>query len=157
MLISLASCYPLRSFTSPAVVIGFFGWQRETDLWCKLMYTINQRTTHTRNKQLALRIHRSSTAENCCCYHEYKWTKHFLLSRCFCSRVIIFSSASSLQWMWQFADFLWSLFVVLWTFSSPPSVIFTRVSCWQQFVWGHHQPVVSLCVRMNSFSYSNSP
>lgn len=89
MLISLASCYPLRSFTSPAVVIGFFGWQRETDLWCKLMYTINQRTTHTRNKQLALRIHRSSTAENCCCYHEYKWTKHFLLSRCFCSLVII--------------------------------------------------------------------
>lgn len=38
---------------------------------------------------------------------------------------------------------------------SPPSVIFTRVSCWQQFVWRHHQPVVSLCVRMNSFSYSN--
>lgn len=151
MLISLASCYPLRSFTSPAV-IGFFGWQRETDLWCKLMYTINQRTTHTRNKQLALRIHRSSTAENCCCYHEYKWTvvKVFLFTRHYsfllhrlcseCDNLLIFSEACL-------------LFFEL----SPPSVIFTRVSCWQQFVWRHHQPVVSLCVRMNSFSYSNSP
>lgn len=116
-LLSLASCYPLRSFTSPAV-IGFFGWQRETDLWCKLMYTINQRTTHTRNKQLALRIHRSSTAENCCCYHEYKWTNVSCCQGVFVHGSLFFSSASSLQRMWQFADFLWSLFVVLWTFAS---------------------------------------
>lgn len=82
------------------------------------MYTINQRTTHARNKQLALRIHRSSTAENCCCYHEYKWTNISCCQGVFVHSSLFFSSASSLQRMWQFADFLWSLFVVLWTFSS---------------------------------------
>lgn len=150
MLISLASCYPLRSFTSPAV-IGFFGWQRETDLWCKLMYTINQRTTNSwlsastgAPLPRTVAVIMNTNEQTFPVVKVFLFTRHysFLLHRLCseCDNLLIFSEACL-------------LFFEL----SPPSVIFTRVSCWQQFVWRHHQPVVSLCVRMNSFSYSNSP